>query len=1063
MEIHVLGPVGLVLQERRIGLGSDKARLALAALALEVGRPVPLDTLVDRLWDTPPSRARENVHTYISRIRRTIRTAASTAPELSAPSIDHRTHTYTLVADPDAVDWHRYRRLAERAGVVSAEGDDVRAAELMREAECLWEEPLAGLPGLWPERVRTSLAERRRGIVATRIAVELRLGRFTEMAGELSSLVEQYPSDETLAGQLMTAHYGSGRHAEALLLYQRVRRILSVGFGTDPGEELVRIHQHILGRAPVRVLTGQTAPASADRTPEPRSGFHPMAGHLPQQTALIGRHEEMGRIRAAMDTPSEHGSVVTLESISGMAGVGKSALAMGAARELGDRFADHLYLNLRAHTSGQDPLEPADALATLLRMLDVPPQSIPTDVDERAALWRKALGHRRALIILDDAAGPEQVRPLLPGAGECFTLVTSRRRLVGLPGGRALALDVLPAGDAVELFREFAGLRSAVDDGEDAETITQIVRLCGYLPLAIEIAANRLSAHPSWNLAVLGERLSRSDGRLAEIRDGYSEITRAFEVSYQTLTAEEQSTFRLLSLQVGPEFGLSAAAALLGRPVADTERLLESLIQCHLLLEPVPNRFQFHDLLGEYAHLLCAGQDPEDHREAARRRLAGHYLRTADHCDRLLYPRRIRLSVREFTAHVPDSVLLDPTASVRVHTPADASEALAWFVAERVNLLGVEEHLRTQGPRSQAALLSHVLAGFLDSECYWTDSVRLHGAAAEFWSGNTGGSGGDGPGRGRHEAGLCRALLDLATAYMATSLYAQAEQAATDALRLARAVHDAAAEAEALRELGILYWHMSQYERALDFHKESLALCARTGDQWRLARCRNNIAICLLYFGEHDVSMTYVQDAISGFRAADDPRMLAKTMNNLGTLHLHMGDPDLARQTLEQALRIAERAGNRSDRATLRINLAEILASSGDPHTALTMYRTALPIFRELADRKNEAITLTRLGDVYHHVSQTEHAVTHLQQALALSRSIGATLEEIQAERLLGKCEFALGHADDAVRHLESARESARRIHAPEEEGLAEAILAEIRKSNTDDCESNASIGHPDP
>ncbi|MBQ0852238.1 tetratricopeptide repeat protein [Streptomyces sp. BH-SS-21] len=1049
MEIHVLGPVGLVLHERRIGLGSDKARLALAALALEVGRPVPLDTLVDRLWDDPPSRARENVHTYISRIRRTIRTAAAAAPELRAPSIDHRTHTYTLVADRDSVDWHRYRRLAERAGVVSAEGDDVRAAGLMREAECMWQEPLAGLPGLWPERVRTSLAEHRRGIVATRIAVELRLGRFTEMAGELSSLVEQYPSDETLAGQLMTAHYGSGRHAEALLLYQRVRRILSADFGTDPGEELVRIHQHILGRAPVRELTGQTAPEPAVRAAEPRAGFRRVTGHLPRQTALIGRHEEMGRIRAAMDTASEHGSVVTLESISGMAGVGKSALAMGAADKLGDRFPDHLYLNLRAHAAGQEPLEPADALATLLRMLDVPPQSIPTDVDERAALWRKALGHRRALIILDDAAGPEQVRPLLPGAAECFTLVTSRRRLVGLPGGRALALDVLPPDDAVELFREFAGLR-ATDDGDDTGDIAEIVRLCGYLPLAIEIAANRLSAHPSWNLAVLGERLSRSDGRLAEIRDGYSEITRAFEVSYQTLTAEEQSTFRLLSLHVGPEFGLSAAAALLGRTVTGTERLLESLLQCHLLLEPVPNRFQFHDLLGEYAHLLCAGQDPEEQREAARQRLAGHYLRTADHCDRLLYPRRIRLEAAEFTAGTSDSTPLDPTACVRGHAPADASEALAWFVAERVNLLGVEEYLRTHDPRSQAALLSHVLAGFLDSECYWTDSVRLHGAAAEFWSGNVDRSGGDGPGRGRHEAGLCRALLDLATAYMATSLYAHAERAATDALRLARVVHDADAEAEALRELGILYWHMSQYERALDFHKQSLALCARTGDQWRLARCRNNIAICLLYFGEHDASMTYVQNAISGFRAADDPRMLAKTMNNLGTLYLHMGDPELARQTMEQALRIAERAGNRSDRATLQINLAEILASSGDPHTALAMYRTALPIFRKLADRKNEAITLTRLGDVYHHVSQTEHAVTHLQQALALSRSIGATLEEIQAERLLGKCEFALGHVDVAVRHLESARDSARRIHAPEEEGLAEAALAEIHRKRSE-------------
>ncbi|MGX1914162.1 AfsR/SARP family transcriptional regulator [Streptomyces phaeochromogenes] len=1046
MEIHVLGHVGLAFQERRLGLGSDKQRLIMASLALEVGRPIALDTLVDRLWDNPPSRAREGVHTYISRIRRAIRTAASAEPQLPAPSIAHRTHTYTLLTKPDTVDWHRYRRLAERAGTVSAGGDDIRAAELMREAEELWEEPLAGLPGLWPEQVRTSLAEKRRGVVAARIALELRLGRFAEMAGELSSLVDQYPGDEALAGQLMIAHYGSGRHAEALLLYQRVRRILRLGFGTDPGEELVRVHRHILDRASVRELTGQTALASKSR-----AELRQVPGHLPRQAALVGRHEEMGRIRTAMDTASQNGSVVTLESISGMAGVGKSALAIRAAHEFGDRFPDHLYLNLRAHTPGQDPLEPGAALATLLRMLEVPPQSIPTDVDERAALWRKALGHRRALIILDDAAGPEQVRPLLPGASECFTLITSRRRLVGLPSGRSLALDVLPSNDAVQLFREFAGLeiagdmRYAEDSGgpDVAVEIAEIVRLCGYLPLAIEIAANRLSAHPSWNLAVLRERLSRSDGRLAEIRDGYSEITRAFEVSYQTLTAEEKETFRLLSLHVGPEFGLSAAAALLGRPVAETERLLESLLQCHLLLEPVPNRFQFHDLLGEYAQLLCAGQDLEERREAARQRLVGHYLRTADHCDRLLHPRRIRLDVREEPAAGPGRTAPDASGLARLHTPADASDALVWFITERVNLLSTEEHLRTHGPHAQAALLSHVLAGFLDSECYWTDSVRLHGAAVEFWN------------RSRHEAGLCRALLDLSTAHMATGQYVQAERTADEALRLARIVHDPDAEAEALRELGILHWHMGQNQRALELQKESLALCARTGDQWRLARCQNNIAICLLYLGEHDIALTYFQDAITGFRAADDKRMLAKTLNNLGTLYLHMGDPELARQTLESSLQIAERAGNRSDRATLQINLAEILASSGDSHTALAMYRTALPIFRELGDRKNEAITLTRLGHVYQDVSQTEHAVTHLQQALALSRSIGAALEEIQAERLLGRCEFTLGHHAAAVRHLESARDSARRIHVPEEEGLAEDCLAELRlhrsKSNPSD------------
>lgn len=1021
VEIQVLGPVGLGTVERRLDLGSDKERLLLAALALDVGRPVALDSLVDRLWESPPSRARENIHTYVSRIRRGIRTLAPGAP---SPAITHRTHTYTLVTEPDSIDWHRYLRLAEEARTVSAEGDDPTAAALLREADRLWEEPLAGLPGLWAQRIRTTLAEKRRAIVTARIAMELRLGRFAESAGELAGLVDEFRGDEGLAGQLMIAYYGGGRHAEALDLYRNVRRILRSEFGTEPGEELVRIHRHVLGRGPVRELTG--TPLVGRVSPARPHPLQSVPGHLPRQPPLVGRHEEMERIRTAIETASRDGAIITLESLSGMAGVGKSALAIRAAHEFGDRFPDgSLYINLRAHAPGQEPLAPGAALATLLRLLDIPPKSIPSEVEERAALWREALGHRRALIVFDDAAGPEQVRPLLPNTAGCFTLITSRRRLVGLPRGRSLALDVMPATDAAALFRTFAGL----DDAEEAcraEEIDEIVRLCGYLPLAIEIAANRLSAHPSWDLAVLRERLSRAGDRLTEIRDGYSEIMRAFEVSYQTLSSEDRRAFRLLGLHTGPEFGLGAAAALLGHPVSETERLLDSLLQCHLLQEPAPSRFRFHDLLGEYAGRLAAAQDSEEHREAALDRLVDHYLRTADHCDRLAYPRRIRLDV-----FGPRDVR-PPASPAGLQEPETAADALSWFTAERGSLLSAIEYLLVHGPRVRAALLCHVLAGFLDGECYWTDSIRLHEAAAEFWRGTD------------REGFLCHALLDLSTAHIGTGRYADAEQAATEALTIARTVGDRDTLAEALRELGIVHWHMGQNEQALSFQRESLALCSATDDQWREARCQNNIAINLLYLGEHEASLAHFQDAISGFRSVDDQRMLAKTLNNLGTLFRHMGQSVLARRTLERSLRIAERTGSPSDKATLQINIAEILTDSGDTEAAIAMYQDALPVFRHLGDRKNEAITLTRLGHAHQCRAETEQAVAHLREALALATSIGAALEEVQAERLLGRCEFARGRSDAAVRHLRSALVSARRIHAPEEEARAEEALAEV-------------------
>lgn len=1035
MDIHILGPVGLGSRDGRLGLGSDKERLLLAALALDVGRPVALDALVDRLWDTgpPPAKARANVHTYVSRIRRAIRSA--TGPDGPAAALVYRTHTYTLRVQPEAVDWHRYLRLAERARTTSAEGDDVRASELMRRAERLWAgEALAGLPGLWAERVRAGLAERRRGVATARIAIDLRLGRFAEAAAELTPLVDEHPGDETLVGQLMVALYASGRHADALLAHQALRRRLRDDFGTEPGEELTRIHRHILARGPVGELTGGTARVSSPSSaPEEAPRRHPLRNQLPYQAALIGRHDEMRRILAAIDTAGTHGSTVSLESISGMAGVGKTALAVRAAHEFGDRFPDgQLYVNLRAHAQGLEPLTAGAALATLLRLLDVPPRSIPADVEERATLWRRILGRRRVLIVLDDAAGPRQVRPLLPGEGsECFTIVTSRRSLVGLPQARRLALDVLPRQDAVALFREVVGPDRCGDEAE----VARIVELCGHLPLAIEIAANRLNAHPSWDLAVLRERLARAPSRLSEIRDGYSEIGRAFEMSYQALGAEEQAVFRMLSLHTGPEFGPYAAAALCGRPVEEVERVLENLLQCHLLQEPVPHRFRFHDLLGEYARLLCAATETAGERDAAVERLIDFYLRTAERCDRVLYPRESRPAAPAppdgtGTPGGPSGTPEEP--EVRIDRE---EEALSWFRAERSNLVNAERHTRLRGSGDLAALLSRALACFLYGECHWTDAIRMHGAAAEHWR------------RTGDDAALCRSLMHLTAAHTATGDYAAAEARAAEALALSEAAGDTDAQGEVLRELGLRHWHTGQNQEAVRLHRRALELCAASGDEWRQARCHNHIAISLMYLGQYDEALGHYRHAIRGFRETRDERLLAKTLNNLGNLYMHMGKPEPARRTLESGMRIAERTGSRLDHATLQINLAEVLANSGSPRKAVTMYRRALLVFQELGDRKNEAITTAGLGMAHQAVAETERAIAYFQQSLALARGIGAGLEEVQAQRLLGGAELARGNAREAEPHLVAAVESARRIHLPEEEALAEECLAEVYAS----------------
>ncbi|WP_310724098.1 BTAD domain-containing putative transcriptional regulator [Streptomyces sp. N2A] len=1021
MDIYVLGPICLGTEQRRIGLGSDKERCVLASLALSAGRPVALETLVDRLWDdTPPAKSRQSVHTYVSRVRRAIRTAG---PD-TAPRITQHAHTYTLAISPDRVDWHRFQRLTARARAQSAKGDDSAAAALLHEAEGLWdEEALAGLPGLWPERMRARMAEERLGAAISRIAAELRLRRFHGVLGPLSSLVGQHPHDEMLLEYLMLAYYGCGRHADALRVYQRARRRLREDLGADPSTELTRVHQHILRRAPLAELLGPPAVPRHTAKPAPAG-----PRNLPRHTTLVGRRTELRRLCAAIDDAAGApgpgpGAVIALEAISGMAGVGKTAVAVAAAERLGERFPDaQLYLDLRTHAHVHEPLNAGAALAQLLRQLGTAPDAVPGEIEERSALWRTLMAQKRAVVILDDAGDTDQVRPLLPDRGSSsLVIITSRRHLAGLPGAHWLALDVLPPDDATALFRKFAGEERTHDDA----AVHHVVRLCGYLPLAIEIAANRFNARPSWTLSTLRELLSRGPGRISELRDGYSEIARAFEMSYQTLTAPQQIIFRRLALHLGSEFGPHAAAALVDLPLPETERLLETLLHCHLLQEPTPHRYRFHDLLAEYARMLAFSEDTEEQRGASLRRLVDFYLRAADSADRLLYPRRLRLPPPE-----PHSAL-PPLPSLK-----NAEAAKDWLTTERANLLATERHARTHGPSDRAAILSHVLAGFLDAECHWTDTDRMQRRAVEHWEGV-----GD-----RHA--MCLALLDLSGTHANTSRYPQAEAAARRALDLARTVGAPEAEAEALRGLGILQWHLGRNHEALSLHQETLGIHLRSGDTWARARCENNIAIALLFLGEHQDALQHFTHAIHNFRLAGDERNAGKCINNLGDLHMRTGNLEGARNSYEEALTIALTFGSLADQVTAQTNLAGLLLMSDDAHdltSGLDMYQECLFTFCRLGDRRNEANALIGIGIGHHRLGRYPEAAGHHTRALELARDIGAAHEEAHALHRLGVAEAALGNLGEAAGHLEMSLALADRTQEREQQARSLDALAGVR------------------
>lgn len=360
--------------------------------------------------------------------------------------------------------------------------------------------------------------------------------------------------------------------------------------------------------------------AQADRIVRPRQ--------LPlDTTSFTGRASEVDRLLALV-SDSGSGSAVVISAIDGMAGIGKTALAVRVGHQLAKRFPDgQVFIDLHGFTGAVAPVEPADALDRLLRTLGVPGERIPAGLDDRAGLWRSLLADRRLLIVLDNAATEAQVAPLLPGVPGCLVLVTSRNRLAGLEATQVVSLDTLPVADAVILFARIADEDQLAT--ESRSLVLEAVQLCGRLPLAIGIAAARLRRHRAWTVADLVARLHDADQRLAELADGARSVAAALAVSYEHLSPGQQHLYRLLGLHPGPDIDTYAAAALANTTAGDAGRLLDNLLDAHLLVEPATDRYVLHDLVRAHAASTAATTDTEPDRRAAVGRLLDHYRHTA--------------------------------------------------------------------------------------------------------------------------------------------------------------------------------------------------------------------------------------------------------------------------------------------------------------------------------------------------------------------------------------------------------------------------------------------------
>ena len=922
VEFGVLGPTQAVVGGMSVVLPA-KQRVLLATLLLQANKTVSADTLIAALWDDKPTAAARNtLHGHIKRLRRML-SGAGDRIATCAPG-------YRITIAPHELDLTRFTAACTQARTLTAAGDWTAAARALHAALALWRgEPLADVP-LPPSRQgdRAWLTESRLQALESRIEADLHLGRHHELVPELRLLVSDQPTRERFTEQLMVALYRCGRQSEALAAFQQARGILRTEVGIDPGPGLQRLHQQILAADPSLAHDGDAPADTAGPV-----GTEAMPAQLPPDPPdFSGRDQQIALLRGMLADPPVSGrpGAVTVAAITGMGGVGKTALAVHAAHRLKDHFTDgQLYADLQG--TG-DPLRPADVIAGFLRDLGVPDSAIPASEADRGSRYRTLLASRTILVVLDDARDAAQIRPLLPGSASCGVIVTSRNSLPGLAGATHLALDVMSADEARSLFAAIVG-GGRVTREPDATRL--VLSCCAGLPLAIRIAASRLVSRPGWSIDYLRARLASERSRLGELAVGDLAIRASFAVSYNALPGGDPDparVFRLLGLSGAPTLSLQAVAALAGQPTEQVIAALEILVDAHLLESPAAERYRLHDLLRSYARELGESADRPAERSAALHRVFEWYCRQAVLAAQVLSPGRY--SLPEYAVPPsPSPVLIELTNPV---------EALAWFGGERSNLLAVARQAADQGLHRVSAQIADAMWGFFQRTCYpqdWLAVSEIGVAAARSQD---------------DQEILARLLNGRGQAQGLVGRFADAHRSLTQALAIRQRAGDWTGEAKVLNSLAVDLFYQDRHAAALSYLEEAKAIHAGRGDQPNTAIVLNNIGHALLRLERYGEAVDQLEQALRVRRETGNRYGEGLTESTLGETYLAMGSFEDAVEHLERARAALQATAPEQDRenATILCGLGEALAALGRVPEARRAWQAVIPVLDRLADPK---------------------------------------------------------------------------------------------------------------